>query len=97
MNTHPLAEARPVVSAPTLLALLAAPLRALAARWRAAEERAQFAALGERTLRDIGMSRSEYDSYIAEVQGRAQRTRRNLPRSVRGRQTGLGASAGSER
>lgn len=97
MNTHSIAESRPAGASSSLRALLAAPARALAAWWRAAREREQFAALDARTLRDIGMSRSEYDSYMAEAQGRAELTRLNLPRSFGSRQAGPRAGTGSPR
>lgn len=46
-------------------------------RW-AAQQRArrELAELDPRTLRDIGLSPSEIDSVVAEVQGRVQATRR---------------------
>lgn len=94
MNTQPIAEVHAARTAFSLRGLLAAPVRALAAWWRAAEDRAEFAALDARMLRDIGISHSEYDSYLAEAQGRAELTRLIVSRSVRSRQTGPGARAG---
>jgi uncharacterized protein YjiS (DUF1127 family) len=48
---------------------------AYAERRRAARERAEFAWLDERALRDLGMTRGEYLSYAAEARGLAPTTR----------------------
>jgi uncharacterized protein YjiS (DUF1127 family) len=52
-------------------------LRELADSWRYAAARREFNSLDDATLRDLGMRRSEYDSYWAETHGMAERTRRH--------------------
>jgi uncharacterized protein YjiS (DUF1127 family) len=61
----------------------------LAGAWRYGVARREFAQLDEMTLRDIGMSRGEFDSYWAETQGQAEPTR------VRVMQLDSGADAAS--
>jgi uncharacterized protein YjiS (DUF1127 family) len=41
--------------------------------------RRELERLDDATLRDIGLSRAEIGSAVAEVHGRAERTRRRLP------------------
>ncbi len=41
-------------------------------------ERAEFMQLDANALRDLGLHRSEYDSYRCEAEGDARRTRRRL-------------------
>ena len=54
-------------------------LRAWTARaraaWRYACARREFGQLDERSLRDLGLSPSEFASYWAESRGEAERTR----------------------
>ncbi|MDF2467526.1 MAG: hypothetical protein K0Q43_5761 [Ramlibacter sp.] len=52
-------------------------LRELADSWRYAAARREFNSLDDATLRDLGMRRSEYDSYWAETHGMAERTRKH--------------------
>ena len=63
--------------------------RALAAElvgaWRYGVARREFAKLDESTLRDIGMSRGEFDSYWAETHGRAEPTRMRVTQHISGR------------
>ncbi|NPC56327.1 hypothetical protein [Caenimonas soli] len=47
----------------------------LADRWHHAAARREFAGLDASTVRDLGMSRSEFDSYWAESHGLAEPTR----------------------
>jgi len=47
----------------------------LGATWRYASARRNFERLDAATLRDLGMSASEFDSYWAESQGLAEHTR----------------------
>jgi uncharacterized protein YjiS (DUF1127 family) len=49
-----------------------------ARRRREARERRGFQALDRQALRDLGLDRSEFDSYIAESRGRVASTRRRL-------------------
>jgi uncharacterized protein YjiS (DUF1127 family) len=61
---------------------VAQPLRrlaeSLAGSWRHAAARRAFHELDDRTLRDLGMSRSEIDSYWVEAHGQAERTRQRI-------------------
>ena len=50
-------------------------MRKFADRWHYAAARREFACLDATTVRDLGMSRSEFDSYWAESQGLAEQTR----------------------
>jgi hypothetical protein len=47
----------------------------LGAAWRYASARRKFERLDAVTLRDLGMSASEFDSYWAESEGLAEHTR----------------------
>ena len=51
---------------------------AIAEQRRAARERAEFYRLDERSLRDLGLTRDEYRSYLAEASGLVPRTRLRL-------------------
>ena len=57
-------------------------LRALARRvtdaWNHGAARREFERLDASTLRDLGMSPSEFDSYWAETHGLAEQTRRRV-------------------
>jgi uncharacterized protein YjiS (DUF1127 family) len=50
----------------------------LARAWRYTVARREFQRLDAATLRDLGISPSEFDSYWAESHGLADRTRRRL-------------------
>jgi len=50
-------------------------MRRLACRWHYASARREFARLDASTMRDLGTSASEFDSYWAESQGLAEHTR----------------------
>jgi uncharacterized protein YjiS (DUF1127 family) len=63
---------------------LRALLAELAGAWRYSVARREFAQLDEAALRDIGMSRSEFDSYWAETHGQAEPTRVRVTQHVRG-------------
>jgi uncharacterized protein YjiS (DUF1127 family) len=54
-------------------------LRELADSWRYAAARREFNSLDDATLRDLGMRRSEWDSYWAETHGMAEHTRKRVP------------------
>jgi hypothetical protein len=54
-------------------------LHELADSWRHAAARREFNLLDDATLRDLGMRRSEYDSYWAESHGMADHTRKRVP------------------
>lgn len=62
---------------------LFAVLRRLAARFNEARRRRaalrELAGLDDRTLRDMGLTRSELDSAVAESMGKAPRTRLCVP------------------
>ena len=49
--------------------------RELVGAWRYGVARREFAQLDDSTLRDIGISRGEFDSYWAETHGQAEPTR----------------------
>ena len=53
-------------------------LHELAGAWRYAAARRQMAALDDRTLRDLGVHRSELGSYFAESQQWAEPTRQRV-------------------
>jgi uncharacterized protein YjiS (DUF1127 family) len=53
-------------------------LDALAGTWRSAAERRQMADIDDRTLRDLGVHRSEIGSYFAEAVGESSLTRRRI-------------------
>jgi uncharacterized protein YjiS (DUF1127 family) len=46
--------------------------------WRYALARRELENIDDSTLRDLGISRSELDSYWAETQGKAEPTRRRV-------------------
>jgi uncharacterized protein YjiS (DUF1127 family) len=60
-------------------------VRALAGAWRHAVARREFNRLDSDTLRDLGISRSEFESYWAETHGEAEQTRVRVIRNIRGR------------
>lgn len=54
-------------------------LAAAVAAWRQrARQRAEFASLDDRTLRDLGLDRSEQSSILAESAGVTEATRRRV-------------------
>jgi uncharacterized protein YjiS (DUF1127 family) len=55
--------------------VMRAVTRELAGAWRYALARREFNRLDANALRDLGMSRSEFDSYWAESHGTAEQTR----------------------
>ena len=63
----------------TVLSEIRRMIRALSqefvGRWRRAAARREFSRLEAGALRDLGMSRSEFDSYWAESHGMAEPTR----------------------
>jgi uncharacterized protein YjiS (DUF1127 family) len=61
-------------------------LHELADSWRYAAARREFNLLDDATLRDLGMRRSEYDSYWAESHGMADHTRKRVPGHFIGKQ-----------
>ena len=64
---------------------LRAMLRELAGAWRYAAARREFNRVDPDTLRDLGISRSEFDSYWAETQGLAEPTRLRVTQQIRSR------------
>jgi uncharacterized protein YjiS (DUF1127 family) len=68
----------------TMRSALRAIWRELAGAWRYAAARREFNRVDENTLRDLGISRSEFDSYWAETHGMAERTRVRVMRQTRG-------------
>jgi hypothetical protein len=50
-------------------------MRRFTDRWHYAAARREFSCLDASTMRDLGMSSSEFDSYWAESQGWAEQTR----------------------
>jgi uncharacterized protein YjiS (DUF1127 family) len=54
-----------------------------AARWRYGAARREFERLDAQTVRDLGMSRCEFDSYWAETHGLAEPTRTRVRQSIR--------------
>ncbi|HXD39245.1 MAG TPA: DUF1127 domain-containing protein [Ramlibacter sp.] len=60
-------------------------LAEMAGAWRYGVARREFAQLDDSTLRDIGMSRSEFDSYWAETHGRAEPTRLRVTQRIGGK------------
>jgi uncharacterized protein YjiS (DUF1127 family) len=74
---------RPLAVPRTVQALAqraAALWRAWAAHRQAVADERAFAQLDDATLRDLGMSRSEYGSYWAEAYGEADHTRLRVTR-----------------
>ena len=59
-------------------------LRELAGAWRYAVARREFDRLDASTLRDLGMTRGEFDSYWAETHGLAEPTRVRVVQQRRG-------------
>jgi uncharacterized protein YjiS (DUF1127 family) len=59
-------------------------LRELAGAWRYAVARREFDSLDANTLRDLGMTRGEFDSYWAETHGLAEPTRVRVVQQRRG-------------
>jgi uncharacterized protein YjiS (DUF1127 family) len=57
---------------------LHAIIQRVAARRRHAAARREFQRLDDNALRDLGISRSEFDSYWAESLGQAERSRRRV-------------------
>ena len=53
-------------------------LQEVAGAWRHAAARREFISIDAATLRDLGMSRGEFDSYWAETHGLAEPTRRRV-------------------
>lgn len=53
-------------------------LHRAAGAWRHAAARREFQRLDDAALRDLGISRSEFDSYWAESLGQAERSRRRV-------------------
>jgi hypothetical protein len=53
-------------------------MRRFADRWHYAAARREFSSLDASTMRDLGMSSSEFDSYWAESHGLAEQTRVRL-------------------
>ena len=58
--------------------------RELAGAWRYAAARREFNAVDPNTLRDLGISRGEFESYWAESHGLAEPTRVRVMRHIRG-------------
>ena len=56
--------------------------RALAQSWRYAAARRAFEQLDDRAVRDLGMRRSEFDSFWAEAHGYADCTRLRVQRHL---------------
>ena len=59
-------------------------LREMAGAWRYAVARRQMAAMDDRTLRDLGVHRSELGSYFAESQQWAEPTRQRVALTIDG-------------
>jgi uncharacterized protein YjiS (DUF1127 family) len=80
-------------AAPTALLRLAANMRSalrsflhdVKGAWAYAAARNEFSRLDSGTLRDLGMSRGEFESYWAETHGTAEPTRERVIQRVRGR------------
>ena len=64
---------------------LGALLHHLEGVWAYAAARSEFNRLDASTLRDLGISRSEFDSYWAETHGMADQTRVRVTQRFRGR------------
>jgi len=87
IQSRPTSAARPgpVRFAADLRGTLRSMLHELAGAWRYAAARREFSRLDASTLRDLGMSRGEFDSYWAETHGQAEQTRVRVLRNLRGR------------
>jgi uncharacterized protein YjiS (DUF1127 family) len=72
--------------AANLRSALGALLHELAGAWRCAAARRGFNCLDDNALRDLGITRGEFDSYWAETHGLAEPTRVRVTR--RGRASG---------
>lgn len=79
------AQAGPMRFAVGLRSALRAMLHELAGSWRYAVARRDFNRLDASTLRDLGISQSELDSFWAETHGLAELTRVRVIRGVRRR------------
>lgn len=79
------AQPRSFAVAAGLRSALRAMLRDIAGAWRCAGARSEFNRVDDSTLRDIGISRSEFDSYWAETHGLAEQTRVRVIQSFRGK------------
>ena len=53
-------------------------MQRFADRWHHAAAQREFSCLDASTMRDLGVSRSEFDSYWAESHGLAERTRERV-------------------
>lgn len=82
---QPAAAAASPSFAVRLRAARRALLQELGGIWRYAAARREFDRLDAQTLRDIGMSRTEFDSYWAESHGLAEPTRVRVIRQARAR------------
>ena len=67
-----------------LRAAVRAMFHRAAGAWRHAAARREFHRLDDNALRDLGISRSEFDSYWAESHGLAERSRRRVMRDFHG-------------
>lgn len=63
---------------------LRAMMQRVAERRRYAAARREFERLDDATLRDLGISRNEFDSYWAESLGRAEQSRRRVMQHFHG-------------
>jgi hypothetical protein len=84
------ATSRPAAAGPGRIfdrvgSALRSMLEEFAGVWRYALARREFNRVDDSTLRDLGMCRSEFDSYWAETHGRAERTRVRVIRHIPGR------------
>ena len=70
------AEPAPIRFETAVASALRSVLHEVAGAWRYAAARREFGNLDAATLRDLGMSRGEFDSYWAETHGLAEPTRR---------------------
>ena len=79
------AQPRSFAVAAGLRGALRAMLRDIAGAWRYAVARSEFNRVADSTLRDLGISRCEFDSYWAETHGLAEQTRVRVIRHCRGK------------
>jgi uncharacterized protein YjiS (DUF1127 family) len=87
IQDRPTSAASPALSrtfARAMRSTLRAMCRELAGAWRYAAARREFNRVDQDTLRDLGISRSEFDSYWAETHGMAEPTRVRVMRQTRG-------------